>query len=176
MSYQRKNILLLVAAIVLLLLSWSLAIEETINLNDDIAQIEKDNAYQLTIDGQDYQLTLADFVISAEDIPGWLVANDADLTVALDISLTDDLKAEGMARELVNRIQNVRKTKDFNVTDRIKVALEKHELVTAAVESFGDYIKNEVLADDLSLVETVADGEAIELPEEVTLGMLVELN
>jgi len=76
----------------------------------------------------------------------------------------------------VNRIQNVRKTKDFNVTDRIKVALEKHELVTAAVASFGDYIKNEVLADDLSLVETVAGGEAIELPEEVRLGMLVELN
>ncbi len=143
---------------------------------EDIAQIEADNAYKLTINGQDYDLTLADFVISAEDIPGWLVANDGDLTVALDITLTDDLKAEGMARELVNRIQNVRKNKDFNVTDRIKVALEKHDLVTAAVASFGDYIKNEVLADDLSLVETVAGGEAIELPEEVTLGMLVELN
>lgn len=143
---------------------------------EDIAQIEADNAYQLTIGDDTYDLTLADFVISAEDIPGWLVANDGDLTVALDITLTDDLKAEGMARELVNRIQNIRKTKDFNVTDRIKVALEKHELVTAAVASFGDYIKNEVLADDLSLVETVAGGEAIELPEEVTLGMLVELN
>ena len=143
---------------------------------EDIAQIEADNAYKLSIDGQDYDLTLADFVISAEDIPGWLVANDGDLTVALDITLTDDLKAEGMARELVNRIQNVRKNKDFNVTDRINVALEKHDLVTAAVASFGDYIKNEVLADDLRLVETVAGGEAIELPEEVTLGMLVELN
>ncbi|MFK7983326.1 MAG: DUF5915 domain-containing protein, partial [Saprospiraceae bacterium] len=143
---------------------------------EDIAQIEASNAYKLSIDGQDYELTLADFVISAEDIPGWLVANDGDLTVALDITLTDDLKAEGMARELVNRIQNARKTKDFNVTDRIKVAIEKHDLVTAAVASFGDYIKNEVLADDLTLVETVAGGEAIELPEEVTLGMLVELN
>ena len=143
---------------------------------EDIAQIEADNAYKLSIDEQDYELTLADFVISAEDIPGWLVANDGDLTVALDITLTDDLKAEGMARELVNRIQNARKTKDFNVTDRIKVALEKHDLVTAAVASFGDYIKNEVLADDLRLVETVAGGEAIELPEEVSLGMLVELN
>ena len=108
---------------------------------EDIAQIEANNAYKLSIDGQDYDLTLADFVISAEDIPGWLVANDGDLTVALDITLTDDLKAEGMARELVNRIQNVRKNKDFNVTDRINVALEKHDLVTAAVASFGDYIK-----------------------------------
>jgi len=79
-----------------------------------------------------------------------------------------------IVRELVNRIQNVRKTKDFNVTDRISVSLEKHELVTAAVASFGDYIKNEVLADDLTLVEVVASGEAIELPEDVRLGMLVE--
>jgi len=143
---------------------------------EDIAQIEATNAYQLTIGDDNYDLTLADFVISAEDIPGWLVANDGDLTVALDITLTDDLKAEGMARELVNRIQNVRKTKDFNVTDRIKVALEKHDLVTAAVASFGEYIKNEVLADDLSLVEAVSGGEVIELPEEVRLGMVVELN
>ncbi len=143
---------------------------------EDIEQIEASNSYKLTIGEQEYELTLADFVISAEDIPGWLVANDGDLTVALDISLTDELKAEGIARELVNRIQNVRKTKDFNVTDRIKVALEKHDLVTAAVASFGDYIKNEVLADDLRLVETVAGGEAIELPEEVKLGMLVELH
>ena len=115
---------------------------------EDIEQIEANNVYQLTIGDDKYDLTLADFVISAEDIPGWLVANDGDLTVALDISLTDELKAEGIARELVNRIQNVRKTKDFNVTDRIKVALEKHELVITAVASFGDYIKNEVLADD----------------------------
>ena len=143
---------------------------------EDIAQIEATNSFKLIIGADSYDLTLEDFVISAEDIPGWLVVNDGDLTVALDITLTDDLKAEGMARELVNRIQNVRKTKDFNVTDRIKVALEKHDLVTAAVASFGDYIKNEVLADDLQLVETVDGGEAIELPEEVTLGMSVELN
>ncbi|MEM1120791.1 MAG: isoleucine--tRNA ligase [Bacteroidota bacterium] len=141
-----------------------------------IAKIEATNAYQLAIGDDTYELTLADFVISAEDIPGWLVANDGDLTVALDISLTDELKAEGIARELVNRIQNVRKTKDFNVTDRIKVALEKHDLVTAAVASFGDYIKNEVLADDLQLVESIAGGEAIELPEDVQLSMQVELN
>ena len=83
---------------------------------------------------------------------------------------------EKVYKKLINRIQNVRKTKDFNVTDRIKVSLEKHDLVTAAVASFGDYIKNEVLADDLSLVEVVAGREAIELPEEVTLGMSVELN
>ena len=81
-----------------------------------------------------------------------------------------------IARGLVNCVQNVRKTKYFNVTDRISVSLEKHDLVTAGVASFGDYIKNEVLADDLRLVEVVAGGEAIELPEDVRLGMLVELN
>ena len=140
-----------------------------------IAAIEKNNAYQLTIDETSYDLTLEDFEILAEDIPGWLVTNDGDLTVALDINLTDELKAEGIARELVNRIQNVRKTKDFNVTDRIVVSLEKHELVTAAVESFGDYIKNEVLANELSLKESVNSPEVIEI-EGVDLGIEVALN
>ncbi len=140
-----------------------------------IADIEKNNTYQLTINGTTYDLTLEDFDISAEDIPGWLVTNDGDLTVALDINLTDALKAEGIARELVNRIQNVRKTKDFNVTDRIIVSLEKHELVIAAVESFGDYIKNEVLANELSLKESVNSPEVIEI-EGVDLGIEIALN
>jgi len=142
----------------------------------DISNIEKTNSYQLSINGESYNLTQDDFIISAEDIPGWTVASDGDITVALDISLTEELLAEGMARELVNRIQNIRKTKDFNVTDRIRVALERHDLVEKAVDSFGDYIKNEVLADDLILKEVIENGELIALPEEVELNMQVELN
>ena len=79
-----------------------------------------------------------------------------------------------MARELVNRIQNIRKSKDFNVTDRIKVSIQEHELVTPAVAQFGHYIQNETLADSLELVGSVTDGEMIALPGEVELGILVE--
>ncbi len=141
---------------------------------EDIAAIEKSNAYQLTIDGENYELTLEDFEIIAEDIPGWLVANDGDLTVAMDISLTDALKAEGMARELVNRIQNLRKTKDFNVTDRIKITLEKQETVLSAVELFSDYINAEVLSNQLTLADSVASEDSIEIDGAV-MNLSIEL-
>ena len=141
---------------------------------EDIAAIEKSNAYQLTIDGENYELTLEDFEIIAEDIPGWLVANDGDLTVAMDISLTDDLRAEGMARELVNRIQNLRKTKDFNVTDRIKITLEKQETVLSAVELFSDYINAEVLSNQLTLADSVASEDSIEIDGAV-MNLSIEL-
>ena len=88
-----------------------------------IAAIEKQGVYQMHIEGQDYELLLEDFDITTDDIPGWLVANDGPLTVALDVTITDDLKAEGTARELVNRIQNLRKEKDFNLTDHIGITL-----------------------------------------------------
>ncbi len=141
---------------------------------EDIAAIEKNNAYQLTIDGENYELALEDFEIIAEDIPGWLVANDGDLTVAMDISLTDDLRAEGMARELVNRIQNLRKTKEFNVTDRIKITLEKQETVLSAVALFSDYINAEVLSNQLTLADSVASEDSIEIDGAV-MNLSIEL-
>ena len=95
--------------------------------------------------------------------------------MALDVTITPELEAEGMARELVNRIQNIRKNKDFNVTDRIAVQLERHESLLPAVEQFGDYICHETLATDLQLVDSVA-GEAIELPDGVNVQIKVELN
>jgi isoleucyl-tRNA synthetase len=130
----------------------------------------------LTIEDRVHELTNEDFEISAEDIPGLMVANDNDLTVALDISMNDHLIAEGMARELVNRIQNIRKNSDFNVTDRIKISIEKHESIAAAVSEFGEYIKNEVLADELNLTEGSNGGEAIELPNGTSLNIAVSLN
>ncbi len=142
---------------------------------EDIARIEKDNAYQLQVEGEIHDLTLADFEISSEDIPGWLVANDGDLTVALDVTLNDQLIAEGMARELVNRIQNIRKSKDFNVTDKIVVILQNHEAITSAVETFGDYICNETLAVKLKLADEVK-GETVELVDDVAVDIAVELN
>lgn len=140
----------------------------------DINAIEKNKEYILEVGGTSFDLNLEDFEIAAEDIPGWLVANDGPLTVALDITLTPALVAEGMARELVNRIQNIRKTRDFNVTDRIQIDLEKHPAVEEAVAQFGQYIKDEVLAVRLDLVAGV-EGEVLDLPEEVTVKVRVEL-
>ena len=142
---------------------------------EQIGAIERSGSYRLELEGEAFDLTLEDFEITTEDIPGWMVASDGDLTVALDVTITPELEAEGMARELVNRIQNIRKNKDFNVTDRIAVQLERHESLLPAVEQFGDYICHETLATDLQLVDSVA-GEAIELPDGVNVQIKVELN
>ncbi len=142
---------------------------------EDIAKLEKSGSYQLNIEDTAFDLTLEDFEITTEDIPGWLVASDGPLTVALDVTLTDSLRAEGMARELVNRIQNLRKSKDFNVTDKIAIRLENHEAINEAVNLFGDYICNEVLATKLDLSE-LSEGDEIDLTEEVKLKVQVELN
>lgn len=141
---------------------------------EDIQQIEQKNLYQLSINGDTFDLTLEDFEIINEDIPGWQVANDGPLTVALDVTITDELEAEGMARDLVNRIQNIRKDKDFEVTDKIAIVVEQHEAVNAAIAQFGDYIKSETLALSLATAATIEDGEAIELPGEVKLQISVQ--
>ena len=111
-----------------------------------IAQFEKDGKIALTLNGEEAVVELADVEVISEDIPGWLVANDGNITVALDITITDDLRKEGIARELVNRIQNVRKSKDFNITDRIVVKITPDEHVNDAVTQFKDYIAKQVLA------------------------------
>lgn len=111
-----------------------------------IAQFEKDGKIALTLNGEEAVVELADVEVISEDIPGWLVANDGNITVALDITITDDFRKEGIARELVNRIQNVRKSKDFNITDRIVVKITPDEHVNDAVAQFKDYIAKQVLA------------------------------
>ena len=111
-----------------------------------IAQFEKDGKIALTLNGEEAVVELADVEVISEDIPGWLVANEGNITVALDITITDDLRKEGIARELVNRIQNVRKSKDFNITDRIVVKITPDEYVNDAVAQFKDYIAKQVLA------------------------------
>ena len=101
--------------------------------------------------------------IISEDIPGWLVANEGNLTVALEVELTDELKNEGMARELINRIQNIRKESGLEITDRISVTLAPQTDVEKAVESFGDYIKTQVLADTLKVEAN--DGQEVEFDD-----------
>jgi isoleucyl-tRNA synthetase len=141
---------------------------------EDIANIEQTGKYTLAANGNTYELTLEDFEITAEDIPGLLVANDGPLTVALDITLTPELEAEGMARDIVNRIQNIRKDSGFEVTDKIKVVMEQADAVASAVAQFGDYIKAETLTADLQLLADVANGQEIELPGEVKVQIQVE--
>jgi len=140
---------------------------------EDIADLEKSGQYNLNVNGESFDLALSDFEISAEEIPGWQVAQDGDITVALDINLTESLLAEGMARELVNRIQGIRRESDFDVTDRINISLEENENIKAAVSQFGDYIKTEVLGDDLNLVNGLSEGSEIELPGDLTLKIKV---
>ena len=142
---------------------------------EDIAALEKSGSYTLNLEGESYDLTMEDFEIVTEDIPGWQVASDGDLTVALDVTITDILKAEGMARELVNRIQNIRKDRDFNITDRIKVILQNHEALAGALAHFKDYICGEVLCDEFVIVDSLPEGELVELVDGVETSVVVEV-
>jgi isoleucyl-tRNA synthetase len=139
-----------------------------------LAKLEREGHYAITQDGRPYDILLEDVILKTEDLPGWKSASDGSITVALDVNLTDALLAEGTARDLVNRIQNIRKEKDFNVTDRIEVRIERHPAIEAAVTQYGEYIKEEVLANSLVLADSV-DGEAVELNDEVTLAMDVSV-
>ncbi|KAA3636302.1 MAG: isoleucine--tRNA ligase, partial [Bacteroidetes bacterium] len=141
---------------------------------NDINEIEKTGSYTLAVNGSTYDLTLEDFEIQTEDIPGWHVASDGPLVVALDITITPELEAEGMARDVVNRIQNIRKEKDFDVTDRINVSLEKLPELDKALEMFEEYIKHETLIDQLSFGGDVSNGQEIDLPGDVVAKILVE--
>jgi len=135
--------------------------------NDDINTLET-SGLEILIHGNRYTITPDDLIITTEDMPGWKTASDGALTVALDVHLTDDLQAEGMARDLVNRIQNIRKDKGFNVTDRIIVTVERHPSIRTAVEQFGDYIREEVLANQLRLSDHV-EAEQVEMEDQVML-------
>ena len=127
-----------------------------------ILDFERDQQAVLQLDGQQATVQLADVEIISEDIPGWLVANEGTITVALDITVTDQLRREGMARELVNRIQNVRKSSGFEITDKIRVTIQPDERTDSAVGEFHDYIATQVQAVELG-VAPVADHEAVQL-------------
>ncbi|MBP3548523.1 MAG: isoleucine--tRNA ligase [Alistipes sp.] len=113
---------------------------------EQIAAIEANAETVLEVAGQSVTVTAADFEITSDDMPGWLVASEGKLTVAMDITITDELRREGVARELVNRIQNIRKDSGFEVTDKIRVEIEATELTAPAIESFAEYIASQTLA------------------------------
>ena len=140
---------------------------------DQIAAFEKAGSITLNVEGQEAVVDVTDVEIISEDIPGWLVSNDGNLTVALEVELTPELKKEGMARELINRIQNIRKDSGLEITDRIRVTLAPNDETDAAVVAFADYIKGQVLADDI--VVAANEGAPVEF-DGFTLNITVEKN
>ena len=123
-----------------------------------IAELEKNGSYTLQLDGTDVLVEATDVEIFSEDIPGWLVANEGKLTVALDVTVTEELRREGVARELVNRIQNIRKSSGLEITDKIKITLSKNQQTDDAVNEYKDYICNQVLGTSLTLTDEVENG------------------
>ena len=123
-----------------------------------IAELEKNGSYTLKIDDHDVVIESTDVEIYSEDIPGWLVANEGKLTVALEVTVTEELRREGIARELVNRIQNIRKSSGFEITDKIKITLSKNIQTDEAVNEYNEYICNQVLANSLTMVDEVKEG------------------
>ena len=144
---------------------------------EQIAQIESAAESVLDLAGEKITVTPADFEITSEDMPGWLVASEGKLTVALDITLTDELRREGVARELINRIQNIRKDSGFEVTDKIRVEIEAKELVAGAIEHFASYIASQTLAVEVKAANepagaVVVDSDVDEEPLKIAVTRL----
>ena len=126
-----------------------------------IAELEKNGSYTFQLEGGEAVVEASDVEIFSEDIPGWLVANEGKLTVALEVTVTDELKREGIARELVNRIQNIRKNSGFEITDKIAIVLSKNPNTDDAINEYNTYICNQVLANSLVLADEVENGTEI---------------
>ena len=142
---------------------------------EDIRQMEREGMLQLTLQGQSLQLETDDVEILSEDIPGWQVASDGKITVALDIHITDPLREEGIAREFINRIQNLRKEKGFEVTDKIGLKVLNHASIMSPILNNKDYICAEILAASLEFVDILQDAEAVNIAVDDTVSTLVAI-
>ena len=131
----------------------------------EIGEIERNGTYNLALPTGDVKLELEDVEIATEDMPGWLVANEGKLTVALDITVTDELLREGIARELVNRIQNIRKSNGYEIVDKIIVEIESRDEIDAAVKEYANYIASQTLANSVVLVPALNDAVELEFDE-----------
>ena len=119
----------------------------------------------MTVEGQEAVIERSDVEIISEDIPGWLVANDGRLTVALDITVTEDLRKEGLARELVNRLQNLRKSSGYDITDKISVTILSNDAIDEAVKDFHSYIANQVLAVSVEITDVISDATELDFDD-----------
>ncbi len=143
---------------------------------EDIMSFERNETYELNVDTEKINLVLEDVEITSEDIPGWLVANDGKLTVALDINITDELRDEGIAREFINRIQNIRKDSNFDVTDKINIQIEKHDLINSAIEKYNDYISTQTLANSIELIDKFEQNQVhyVEIDDEIKTNIKID--
>jgi len=140
---------------------------------ENIQSFEAAGTFSFTLDGQEAVIELTDVEIISEDIPGWLVANEGRLTVALDITVTEELRLEGLARELVNRIQNVRKSSGFDITDKINITILSSADMDEAVRTYRAYIAGQVLADSIEIADVVSDATELDF-EDFKLSVKVE--
>ena len=139
---------------------------------EQIAHLEKNGSIALMVEGTEAVIELADVEIFSEDVPGWTVANEGALTVALDVEVTDELRREGIAREIIKRIQAMRKEQGLEIVDRIAVSLSKNEATDEAVNEFAEHICNQVLADNIEICESLA-GEEVDL-DGIVLNIKIE--
>jgi isoleucyl-tRNA synthetase len=130
-----------------------------------ISAIERNGSAQLDLASGSVVVELADVEIATEDMPGWLVANEGTLTIALDVTVTEELRQEGIARELVNRIQNIRKSNGYEITDKIVVEIERLDAINDAVVNYTEYIGGQVLANEIGLVDTIAEATELDFEE-----------
>ena len=140
----------------------------------DIASLEKNGNITLNVDGNDAVIEAIDVEIISEDIPGWLVANEGNITIALDVTITDELKQEGIARDIVNRVQNIRKSRDYDITDKINLVFAPNADTDAAINAYSDYIARQVLATSIT-IGNVANLEGVETLEidEITVDVSI---
>ena len=130
----------------------------------EIASLEKNGNITITVDGNEAMIEAIDVEIISEDIPGWLVANEGNLTIALDVTITDELKQEGIARDIVNRIQNIRKSRNYDITDKINLVFASNIDTDAAINAYSDYIARQVLATNIS-IGNISEFEGVETLE-----------
>lgn len=141
----------------------------------EINKLEKEGSISFSIDTQDFTIESTDVEILSDDIPGWLVGNEGRVTIALDITITDSLRKEGIAREMVNRIQNIRKSKDFEITDRINIKISSNVLFDEAITEFNQYISGQVLADSIVITKDILEDE-IDIDEEIVTLSITKSN
>ncbi len=132
---------------------------------EQINMLERNGSIKLTVGGTEAEVNRDDVEIVSEDIPGWLVANEGALTVALDITVTESLRHEGLARELVNRIQNLRKQNGYEVSDRIMLTIANSEIMNPVIEGYRDYICREVQADQLTAEVSLTEGAELDMDD-----------
>ncbi len=151
-----------------------LAAQITAMSQKDIIEFEKNGCFTFTVDSTPATVELADVEIISEDIPGWLVNNEGSLTVALDITVTEELRREGIAREIVNRIQNIRKSKDFDITDKIDVVITPNDGTNEAVKDYMEYISKQVLANSFAIAD-IDEADRIDLEMEEYPGLFASV-